>query len=45
MTVTILAGLALILIRTDPVHPDGKIDWFGAFLGLGGLILFSFVWK
>lgn len=39
-------GAAIFLSPQDePVDPNGKIDWVGAYLGVGGLILFNFVWK
>jgi hypothetical protein len=39
-------GAAIFLCPQDePVDPNGKIDWVGAYLGVGGLILFNFVWK
>ena len=39
-------GAAIFLSPQDePVDPNGKVDWVGAYLGVGGLILFNFVWK
>ncbi|KAH6639609.1 major facilitator superfamily domain-containing protein [Boeremia exigua] len=39
-------GTAIFLSPQDePVDPNGKIDWVGAYLGVGGLILFNFVWN
>jgi hypothetical protein len=39
-------GAAIFLSPQDePVDPNGKIDLVGAYLGVGGLILFNFVWK
>lgn len=29
----------------EPMDKHGTIDWFGAYLGVAGLILFNFVWK
>jgi len=38
--------MALVAIPADePVDPEGTIDWVGAYLGVGALILFNFVWK
>jgi len=38
--------MALVAIPGDePVDPEGTIDWVGAYLGVGALILFNFVWK
>lgn len=37
--------MAVIVPHDDPVQPEGKIDWIGAYLGVGGLILFNFTWK
>lgn len=42
----IVYSIAIVLVPKDsPVDPNGKVDWFGAYLGVGGLILFNFVWK
>lgn len=39
-------GIAIVTVPEDePVDPNGEIDWAGAYLGVGGLILFNFVWK
>lgn len=35
----------LIPSEGDPVDKGGRFDWFGAYLGTTGLILFNFVWK
>ncbi len=33
-------------VPTDIISdPNGKIDWIGAYLGVGGLVLFNFVWN
>lgn len=38
--------MAILLVPEDkPVDPNGKVDWVGAYLGVGALILFNFVWK
>jgi len=29
----------------EPLDKGGHIDYFGAYLGVSGLILFNFVWK
>jgi hypothetical protein len=29
----------------EPLDKNGTIDFIGAYLGVGGLILFNFVWK
>jgi len=29
----------------EPFDKDGSFDYFGAYLGTTGLILFNFVWK
>ena len=31
--------------KDEPLDKGGKIDYVGAILGLGSLILFSFAWK
>lgn len=41
----ILASLLLFRQKEIPVDKDGKIDYVGAFLGLGSLLLFSFSWN
>ena len=39
-------GTAMVTVpRDEPVDPKGETDWIGAYLGLGALILFNFVWK
>lgn len=39
-------GTAMVTVPRDkPVDPNGKVDWVGAYLGVGALILFNFVWK
>lgn len=42
----VVYGTAIISVPPDkPVDPNGSVDWVGAYLGVGGLILFNFVWK
>ena len=42
----VVYGIALITVPADePIDPNGEVDWFGAYLGVGALILFNFVWK
>lgn len=42
----VVYGTAIISVPPDePVDPNGSVDWIGAYLGVGGLILFNFVWK
>jgi hypothetical protein len=31
--------------EVQPFDKGGSIDWFGSYLGIGGLVLFNFVWK
>jgi hypothetical protein len=45
LTVVIFISLFLVLPRETPVDKNGGIDYVGSILGLGGLILFGFVWK
>ena len=40
-----LVGLKFCMPREKPLDPNGKIDYIGACLGLGSLLLFNFVWK
>ncbi|KAK4500417.1 hypothetical protein PRZ48_008606 [Zasmidium cellare] len=41
----VFSGMALTLPWDSPVDSKGSIDWIGAYLGVGGLILFNFVWN
>jgi hypothetical protein len=42
----VVYGVAIALVPADePVDPKGSVDYGGAYLGVGGLILFNFVWK
>lgn len=42
----VVYGIAITTIPKDePVDPNGEVDWVGAYLGVGALILFNFVWK
>ncbi|KAL8921864.1 MAG: hypothetical protein Q9172_003797 [Xanthocarpia lactea] len=42
----VVYGAAILLVPEDkPVDPNGKVDWVGAYLGVGALILFNFVWN
>jgi hypothetical protein len=45
MSILTTIGLAILFPRDHPLDRGGKIDYFGAFLGLGSLLLFNFVWK
>jgi MFS family permease len=38
-------ALWLVLPPDTAVDKEGNVDWFGASLGLVGLVLFNFVWK
>ncbi|KAL7620133.1 hypothetical protein AAE478_009126 [Parahypoxylon ruwenzoriense] len=38
-------SLWALLPREVPVDRNGKIDWMGSFLALGGLIVFNIVWN
>lgn len=44
---TVVFGLSTLAIPSDNIKlaNDASIDWIGAYLGIGGLILFNFVWK
>ena len=38
--------LTILSVESDkPLDPHGYIDYMGAYFGVGGLILFNFVWK
>jgi hypothetical protein len=43
----VVFSLSAWVTPTDhlPTRGSGSIDWLGAYLGIGGLILFNFVWK
>lgn len=41
----ILVTLWTLLPAERPVDGNGGIDWFGATLGTGGLIIFNVAWK
>jgi MFS family permease len=42
----VVYGTVIMTVPADePVDPTGKIDFVGAYLGVGGLTLFNFVWK
>ncbi|KAI0057295.1 MFS general substrate transporter [Artomyces pyxidatus] len=41
----VFATVYLSIPADDPVDRDGSIDFVGAYLGVGGLILFNFVWN
>ncbi|KAB8233708.1 MFS general substrate transporter [Aspergillus alliaceus] len=42
----VVYGTAIVAVPPDdPVDPNGDVDWIGAYLGVGGLILFNFVWN
>lgn len=43
----VVFSLSALMTPADEPHPQasGTIDWVGAYLGIGGLILFNFVWK
>lgn len=42
----VVFSLMVVSLPWDqPVDGKGSIDWVGAYLGVGGLILFNFVWK
>lgn len=43
---TVVFSSIAFLVPTDVCSdPSGAIDWVGAYLGVGGLILFDFVWN
>lgn len=41
----VFGAVALLVPQAPPSDQGGKVDWIGAYLGVGGLILFNFVWK
>ncbi|MCJ1425368.1 hypothetical protein MMC29_003267 [Sticta canariensis] len=42
----VVYGIAMVTVPADePVDSNGGIDWVGAYLGVGALILFNFVWN
>ncbi|ETS87856.1 hypothetical protein PFICI_01684 [Pestalotiopsis fici W106-1] len=41
----VYGSMILVLANDEPVDASGSVDWVGAYLGVGGLILFNFVWN
>ncbi|KAJ9149796.1 Aminotriazole resistance protein [Pleurostoma richardsiae] len=42
----VVYAVAVLTIPWDaPLDPNGSVDYVGAYLGVGGLILFNFVWN
>ncbi len=41
----VYGGVWLVVPAEEHPLAKGKLDWVGAYLGIGGLILFNFVWK
>ncbi|KAF1971678.1 MFS general substrate transporter [Bimuria novae-zelandiae CBS 107.79] len=43
----VVIGISAFIVPSDKaIHrDDGSIDWLDAYLGIGGLILFNFVWN
>ncbi|KAK7953911.1 major facilitator superfamily-domain-containing protein [Apiospora saccharicola] len=41
----LVRGLAFLLPKEQPIDKGGKIDYMGACLGLGSLLLFNFCWN
>lgn len=42
----VIYGATIVMVDADePVDASGSVDYVGAYLGVGGLILFNFVWK
>ncbi|KAK8046733.1 hypothetical protein PG996_014797 [Apiospora saccharicola] len=41
----LFGGLAFLLPKEQPIDKGGKIDYMGACLGLGSLLLFNFCWN
>jgi hypothetical protein len=41
----VLGALSILLPGERPVDRGGHIDWIGASLGTGGLIVFNVAWK
>jgi len=41
----VFAAVTLLVPGAAASDPEGKIDWLGAYFGVGGLVLFNFVWK
>ncbi|KFY43543.1 hypothetical protein V495_03903 [Pseudogymnoascus sp. VKM F-4514 (FW-929)] len=41
----VFVPLIFLVPHAPPSDEGGKIDWIGAYLGVGGLILFNFVWN
>ncbi|KAH7061278.1 major facilitator superfamily domain-containing protein [Macrophomina phaseolina] len=43
----VVFGISAVIVPSDKAIPrdEGSVDWLGAYLGIGGLILFNFVWN
>ncbi|KAK3177154.1 hypothetical protein OEA41_008482 [Lepraria neglecta] len=42
----VVYGIAMVTVPADePQDPNGEVDWMGAYLGVGALVLFNFVWN
>ena len=41
----VFSSIIVLVPDGPPSDAGGKIDWVGSYLGVGGLILFNFVWK
>jgi hypothetical protein len=41
----VYGSIWLFVPDEEPVNKNGSLDWLGAYLAIGGLILFNFVWK
>ncbi|KAL6697389.1 major facilitator superfamily domain-containing protein [Trichoderma pleuroticola] len=44
-TVVFTAAWIFLPAEDQPLDPKGSIDYIGAYLGIGGLVLFNFVWN
>lgn len=44
LSAAVFIGLGLLLPKEEAVDRHGKIDYVGAVLGLGSLVIFNVVW-
>jgi hypothetical protein len=41
----LFAGVWFVLPKEEAGDKDGNVDWLGAFLGIGALVVFNVAWK
>ncbi|KAI0096752.1 MFS general substrate transporter [Nemania sp. FL0031] len=41
----VFGATAIAVLNDEPLDPNGSVDIVGSYLGVGGLVLFNFVWN